>query len=119
MLGRTTREFPYKAELWPQVEAWAAAAGYTLAEQQPQRRRYRKGHQLLSAPAFLELTREGDRVTLQAWIKADMYLIMALLTGKPPEAGIESGGLTAWIPRQRARKAVNLLLEKLGVPPVT
>jgi hypothetical protein len=119
MKGRTTREFTYQPELWPLVEAWAAAAGFTLVDQQPNHRRYRKGNQLLSAPAFLELTREGDRVTLQAWIKADMYLIMALLTGKPPEAGIESGGLTAWIPRQRARKAINPLLEQLGQQPVT
>jgi len=115
MKGRTTREFTTPSDLWQTLELWAAETGFSLVEQDECRRRYRKGHQLLTAPAFLEVSLEGDRATLQTWIKADMYLVMALMTGKPPEAGIESGGLTAWIPRRRARKLVNPLLEKLGL----
>ena len=117
--SRTIREFTYNANLWVLVEKWAEKGGFTLELQEDSHRIYRKGHRLLTAPAMLEIRQQGQTVTLEAWIKADLHLVMALMTGKPPEAGIESGGLTAWIPRKRARDAVNLLLLSLGQTPIT
>ncbi len=118
MKGRTVKEFPCPDDLWPQVEAWAAETGFTLDRQEKDRRVYHKGHWLVMAPAFVEIRREEARVILEAWVKADLYLIISLLSGKKSETGIEAGGLTALIPRRRAREAVNRLLARFGQQPV-
>lgn len=117
--GRTVIEFPTPEDLWPQVDVWAAENGFTPERQENERRVYRKGHWLLMAPAMVDIRREGRQVILEAWVKADMFLILSLLAGKKPEAGIESGGLTAAVPRRRAREAVNRLLARFGQKPVS
>jgi len=116
MRGRTIRSFRSPEDLWSRVDAWAAATGFRLQEGAAERRRYCRGNRLLMAPACLEISRDGREVTLEAWVKADFYLILSLLSGKPAEAGIESGGLTAVLPRKRARDAVNQLLASLNQP---
>jgi hypothetical protein len=118
MKKRTVREFNYQGQLWPLVETWAVETGFTLAEEERGRRLYRKGQGWLMAPAMLEIRQNGEKIALSAWIKADYYLVLSLLRGEKPESGIESGGLTAAIPRRRAREAVNKLLAKLGQAPV-
>jgi hypothetical protein len=118
MKGRTVREFTYRGDLWPLVEAWANETGFRLLQQEDSGRVYRKGGWLLMAPAFLEIHQRQGRVTLAAWVKADFFLIVSLLTGKKAETGIEAGGLTAAVPRKRARQALNLLLQRLEQNPV-
>ncbi len=119
MKGRTVREFIYNAELWPLVDIWAAETGFRLLQDEASRRLYQKGRWPLMAPAFLEIRHEKGKVTLEAWVKADFFLVLSLLTGRGPETGIESGGLTATVPRQRAREAVNKLLLKLNQKLIT
>lgn len=118
MKGRTIREFNFKSDIWPLVDKWASENGFVLTEQETSSRTYRKGNRMLTAPAFLAIEQKRGRVVLQAWVKADMFLIMSVLTGKPAEAGVESGGLTASIPRLRAKTAVNQLLKGLGQEPI-
>jgi len=115
----TVRQFNFQGKLWPLVEAWAAETGFILAEEKKARRLYRKGRGWFMAPAMVEIRQKGGEITLTAWIKADYYLVLSLLRGEKPESGIESGGLTAAIPRRRARAAVNSLLRRLGQNPVT
>ncbi len=119
MKGRTVLEFPCPRDLWPQVEAWAAETGFILARQEGTRRAYRKGHWLLMAPAWVELRQEGKQVILEAWVKADSFLLLSLLAGKKPETAIDSGGLIAAVPKRRAREAVNRLLARFGQKPVS
>jgi len=114
MKGRSTREFDYSAEIWPVIEAWAAEQGYVLKKQDGATRHYQKSHWQLMAPACLRVTQQDDHVVLEAWVKADFYLLTSLLTGKQPEARLESGGLVATVPRRIAREAVNRLLATLG-----
>jgi hypothetical protein len=114
MKGRTTREFDYSAEIWPVIESWAAEKGYLLKKQEETTRLYQKSHWQLMAPTCLQVTRQDDHVVLEAWVKADFYLLVSLLTGKQPEARLESGGLVATLPRRIAREAVNNLLTTLG-----
>jgi len=118
MKGRTTRTFTYRSALWPLVDSWAAENGFVLEQQGPASRVFRKGHWLLMAPVWLEIRQEGTSVTLEAWVKADFFLILTLLTGQKAESRIESGGLAAAVPRKRARDAVNKLLVNLGQPPI-
>ncbi len=114
MKGRTVREFNYRGDLWPLVDAWASETGYRLVKQEDSGRLYRKGGWLLMAPAFLEIRQDRGKVRLEAWVKADFFLVVSLLTGKKAETGIEPGGLTAAVPRKRARVDLNLLLQRLG-----
>jgi len=119
MKGRTTREFRYSSEIWPVIESWAGENGYILKKAEGATRLYHKGNWQLMAPACLQVTQQDDQVTLEAWVKADFYLLMSLLTGKQPEAQLESGGLVATVPRRVARAAVNNLLSVLGQAPIT
>jgi len=119
MKGRTVREFVYKAEVWPLVDTWAAETGFKLVSGEGKRRLYRKGRWPLMAPAFVVIQQIQERVTLESWVKADFFLILSILTGKGPETGIESGGLSAAVPRHRARDAVNQLLKRLNQKPIT
>jgi len=116
--GRTVRKFNYNSDLWPLVDAWAAETGFRLQLSNDSRRLYRKGRWPLMAPAFLEVRHEKGRVTLETWVKADFFLVLSILTGKGPETGVESGGLTASVPRKRTREAVNKLLKKLNQKPI-
>ncbi|ALC16583.1 hypothetical protein DSOUD_1808 [Desulfuromonas soudanensis] len=118
MKGRTVREFPANADLWPQVEAWAAKNRFALDHQEVNRRVYRKGHWMLMAPAWVEIRREGQRAILEAWINADLFLILSLFSGKKSETGIESGGITAAVPRRKTREAVNRLLALFDQKPI-
>jgi len=119
MKGRTTREFIYKTDLWPILDKWAAETGYVLETEEKSRRVYRRGNRLLMAPTFLEIRKERNKAILEAWVSADFYLFMTLLSGKKPESRIDSGGLTAAVPRKQARDAVNRLLVQLKQPLIT
>ena len=120
MKGRTIREFSCKSDLWPIVDRWAAETGFVLDRNEELRRDYHKGHWLLMAPTHLEIHQERrGRVRLEAWVSADFYMFLSLFSGRKPESRIESGGLTAVIPRKRARAAVNQLLAKFSQSPIT
>lgn len=119
MKGRTVREFPSPPNLWSQVDAWAAETDFRLDRREEKRRIYRKGNRLLTAPLWVEIRQQGKQAVLEAWVTADFYLFLSLLSGKKPETAIESGGLTACIPRRRAREAFNRLLGRFGQNPVT
>ncbi len=114
MNKRTTISFRCPQNFWPQVESWAEQTGFVLIEKKTDRRLYRKGNRLLMAPIMVELRREEKNVTLEAWVVADMFLILSALSGKKPETGIGAGGLTAMLPRRRAREAVNILLRRFN-----
>jgi len=118
MKKRTIREFTFSEDLWPLVDSWAVDAGFTLDTVEDSYRTYRKGSWLFFAPTRLEIRQTGNRVILQVWLRAEFYMLMALMTGKPTEAGLESGGLTAWMQRKQARNAVNRLLASLGGTPI-
>jgi hypothetical protein len=118
MKRRTVRNFPHRGDLWPIVESWAAEAGFIEREREPDRRLYRKGGRFLMPPTYLEIRHEQGEVTLEGWVKADVFLILNFLTGQKPEAPLESGGLAASVPRRRARKAINPLLKRLGQKPI-
>lgn len=119
MNRRTIVSFPCPKDFWLQVERWAAETGFSLNSRDSEKRIYRKGHRLLMAPTWVEFRREGKKVILEAWVVADMFLILSALAGKKPEAGIGSGGLTAMLPRRRARDAVNILLQRFNQKLIT
>jgi len=118
MKGRTVLQFPCPTDLWSQVEAWAEETRFSPDCQEESHRVYSKGHWLLMSPASVEIRQEGDMVTLEAWVKADLVLILRMFSGKKSETAIESGGFTASVPRWQARRMVNKLLARLGQKPI-
>ncbi len=118
MKKRTIREFTYSSDIWPLVDSWAAEEGFTLETQEDSLRVYNKGRWLVLAPTHLEIRQDGSKVILQTWLKANYYMTLPLFTGKPAEGGLESGGLSAWVQRKKARTAVNRLLQSLGQKPI-
>ena len=118
MKGRTRFEFPCPGNFWSQVDAWATETGFTLHCKEGNRRLYRRGFWLLMAPIWVEIRQDGRQAILEAWVKSDFFLILNILSGSKPETSIKSGGLTAAVPRRRARESVNLLLFRFGQPPV-
>jgi len=118
MKSRTSRELTYNGDLWTLVEEWSAETGFKVREQERDRRLYQRGIPLVMAPSMVEIRKRKAKVTVEAWVKADAYLILAFFTGRSAEMGIESGGITALLPRKRTRDAVNILLGRLGEAPV-
>ena len=116
MSRRTIRDFSAKEEIWPVVEGWAKETGYRLRESEQSQRLYQKGHGILVAPMMLKISQTEEKVHLEAWIRAGLFVRLMALFIIPSEMGIESGGFRGVAPRRIARKAVNKLLERLGQP---
>jgi hypothetical protein len=67
---------------------------------------------------MLELEVDGDRLTLQAWVRANLFIRLMALFLVPAEMNIASGGFRMVLPRGIARGKVNELLVKLGASPI-
>ena len=121
MTSRTVRTFPVKGDLWPFVEQWAKANGYwARASSGPAgpERLYQKGQGFWVAPMMVSVRQENGQVTLQAWVRINLFNRIASLGILPAEMSVESGGFKAVLPRKIARDAVNHLLQQIGQPPI-
>jgi hypothetical protein len=114
--SRTRREMPYEQRRWNLVEKWLEENGFKPIAQDGDRHRYRRRMGWTMPSAFIELNREGSRMTLEAWIRADRLLVFNLLMRQEPEIQLDRGGLVAAMPRLLMRRRLNTLLEKLKQP---
>jgi hypothetical protein len=119
--GRTVLRFQLDGSPWAAIDQWAMAKGYA---RQPQagdgerHRVYQKGRGFWVAPMMLDVAIDGNAVTLQAWVRMNLFVRLMALFILPAEMGIHSGGFRAVLPRKIARTAVNELLTDLGQPPI-
>ena len=118
MSKRTMLRFSYLGDVWAVIEKWAGENGYRQKESAGPERLYQKGTGFLVAPMMLKVRSENKEVSIEAWIPANILARIASLFILPAEMGIESGGFKAVLPRNIARKAVNVLLGQLGQPPI-
>jgi hypothetical protein len=116
MTNRTQISFPINGDIWPVVDGWARANGYTRKAPTGSERLYQKGTGMMVAPMMLSLRQAGNMITLEAWVRSNLFVRLMSFFILPPEIGIESGGFKAVLPRKIARDAVNGLLHQLGVP---
>jgi hypothetical protein len=119
--SRTTRRFQSAGSPWATIDPWAKKSSYALqpeAGNAEHHRVYQKGHGLLVAPMMLDVTVDGGAVTLQAWVRMNLFVRLMSLFILPAEMGVHSGGFRAVLPRKIARTAVNELLTALGQPPI-
>lgn len=113
---RTIRDFTYSGDVLDTVAQWAAQSGYQAQVSESDHHLYQKGSGFWVAPQRLDVSRNGDQVHLEAWIRAGWFVRLMSFFILPAEIHIGSGGMKAALPRKMARKDINALLETLGQP---
>ena len=116
MSKRTIIDFEMRDDISPVVDAWAEETRYKLKNNEGPKKTYQKGTGFLVAPMMLEFTQTSDKIHLEAWVRANLFVRIFALFLVPSEIGIHKGGFKLAAPRKIARTAVNKLLEKLGQP---
>ena len=119
MSKRTIIQFNCDGDIWSIVDKWASEHGYRQKESSGAERTYQKGVGFLVAPMMLKIKSNNSDTTLEAWIRANLFVRLMSLFILPSEMGIESGGFKAVVPRSIARKAVNKLLNQLEQTPIS
>lgn len=118
MRPRTQIELPATHEFSTTLETWAAENHYKLQSEEngPEGpvRLYQKGTGFLVAPMMLRVVAAGERIRMEAWVRAGFFVRLMSFFILPAEMMIESGGFRGVLPRNMARKAVNELLARLG-----
>lgn len=118
MNSRTAVDFPRPAKLWAIIDDWAAETGYRPKPSPADDRLYQKGIGFLVAPMMLRVIDHGEQVTLEAWVRVNLFVRATSLFLLPAEMSIESGGFRGMAPRKIARTAVNKLLDRLLIPQI-
>lgn len=116
--GRTIRDFQAGADLWLILDDWAQRNGYKLIAQDQYSRLYQRGTGFLVVPQRLQMTFTGTGYRLEAYVWVPLIDRILTLMLMPEEMRLESGGFLGAIPRSKARKQVNELLQSLGQPPI-
>ncbi len=118
--GRTVLEFQSAADVWGTLDSWAEEKQYKLKAQDGMGRVYQKGKNLALPPMTLSVVWTGAAYRLEAWVRFPMINRISSFGMLPAEAVIASeGGKIGFIPRDKMRKELNELLDKLGIPRVT
>ncbi len=103
-------------ETWKVIHQWADETNYKVKETGSTRKLFQKGVGFLVAPMMLDVTIDGEKAHLEAWVRAGLFVRIMSLFILPAEMTIQSGGLKGVAPRKIARTAVNKLLERLSQP---
>jgi hypothetical protein len=116
--GRTVVEFQAGVDVWSTVDEWAQEFEYVLTAQDGASRLYQKGQNFLVIPQMVQVTWTGAGHRLEAWVRNPTINRILTLGLAPSEMVINSGKFVGVVARNKARKDVNILLERLGVPPI-
>jgi len=116
--GRTKLDFQTGADVWSTIDQWAQEYKFELRAQDEASRLYQKGQNILIPPLMVQVTVTEAAYHLEAWVRNPMINRILSLGMLPSEMVINKGGVLGFVPRDKARKEVNVLLERLGVPPI-
>lgn len=114
MEKRTHIKFDHESDIWHIVQKWALENRYKERESFTNGKLYQKGTGFLVAPMMLKIEQIGSSVSLEAWVRANIFVRAMSLFILPSEMEIGPGGFRGAAPRSIARKAVNKLLVLLG-----
>ncbi len=115
MAKRTIINAQIDSSIWPVVESWAKEREYRQVASGDNWRRYQQGYGMLVAPKMMEFSQVGPKVVFQGWIKISTINRIFTLFIMPSEMDLGSGFMGS-IPRNTARRDLNLLLQRLGQP---
>lgn len=114
---RTSLSGPVSGDPWAIIDAWAPGAGYRLTEGAgTATRTYQKGSGFLVAPMMAAFSLDGSTMHFQAWIAPTFFARLFALFLIPASMHVGSGGFVMVLPRNMARKVLNELMGKLGLP---
>jgi hypothetical protein len=116
---RSVVTFQMNGDPWPTIAAWAKQ--YKFNPREPQTgnvKVFQKGSGFWTAPCRAQFTQNGSTIELQAYLSIGLLARIGALFLLPPEMHINSGGFKAVVPRNSARKAVNVLLQQVGATPI-
>lgn len=109
----TIRLFEAPADLWQQLDEWSERCNFQLMEETAGQRRLYRYYDVSNAPIFVEVSTQGSRAMLTAWVKIPLFFRIILFGTVPETIGLESGGVAANVPREIGRGALNPLLARL------
>ena len=113
--GRTARGFKTSEDMWAILEEWAQQNKYKLLESYETGRVYKKGG-VGVLPMMLKIETAPYGYQLEAWVSVPRINQILSFGTLPTEMVIDSGPKLAFLPRNKARKDVNKLLERMGLP---
>ena len=114
MNTRTVLDFDFSGEVKSIIENWSQEHKYAYKGMEGDLAIFQRGTGFWTAPMMFAYKQQGKAVHIEAWVRTPfLNRIMALFL-IPAEMKIESGGFKGVIPRNIARKDVNVLLERLG-----
>jgi hypothetical protein len=116
--GRTRVDFQSAADVWGELERWAHEFKYELRAQDEASRLYLKGQNILIPPLMVQMTATQAAYHLEVWVRSPTINRVLSLGMLPSEMVVNKVGFIGFVPRDKARKEVNVLLERLGVPPI-
>lgn len=117
MAKRTIVRFETEANIWPVVESWAKERDFREKKRENNYRLYQQGYGMLVAAKLVQVRQDGKQVELQGWIHANMLARIGSLFILPSELDL-APGFRGGLPRSTARRDVNILLQRLGQPPI-
>ena len=110
--NRSVVDFTVTKDPWPRIDAWAARHQFKLRSTEGDFKLYRRGG-WITTPMFVQLSRDGDRMRMQAWIVPDGMFG----GGGMVEVDLETKDIIAPLARRNAKAMINKLLVELGARP--
>ena len=107
MGNRTVRHFTSDDDVLEIVRFWALKHNFEAMEKSTYRKLYIKKNWLDAPDFYLEIQVDGNKVSLQAWMKNWMG-----------EKSLEGGGMVGIAPRNSFKNALNDLLRMLEEPTI-
>ena len=117
MAKRTVVQFETNMNIWPLVEAWAQERDFRPRKRDATSCVYQQGNGLMVAQKMVQARQDGTRVELMGWVPVNILNRICTLFIMPAELDLGTGLMGA-IPRSTARRDFNVLLQRLGQPPV-
>lgn len=106
-----TVAFTREGDVRDLVATWARAHGFRLVRTEGTTQVYKRGRNVLTAPAFVEYGAVGEHHTLKAYVQIDGLLAKG-------DIALSGGGFLVRLPRSMARADVNRLLASLEQQPL-
>lgn len=112
-MGESTRDrvvFRSPADVYGAARGWAGHFGYQIVSDGPVLQ-LQKGSGLATAATRVEIERRGEEYKLESWSPVGG-------PGKKRDMALADGGWIAKVPRKKAKREVDALLNSLGQPPL-
>lgn len=113
MAKRSIIRFDSNNDVWSTIENWAKERNFREKARKDGWRQYQQGNAILVAPKVVEIQQEGTQIEIQAYVHIPLVNLIITLFFMPGEIDL-GRGIKASVPRNTARRDVNILLDRMG-----